>query len=153
MDIRVIIADDQTRLRSSIRRLLEAVPGFSILGEAVDGLSAVKSATDLRPDVVIMDIAMPELNGIEATRQITANHPEVVVLGMSQYLSEAVIRRLFQSGAAGYVSKNRLSDRLVEALQVVTRGEYYLDPDVGSAVLLRDIGDLPRSGRSRVDGK
>lgn len=153
MDIRVVIADDQTRLRNSVRGLLESVPGFRVLGEAADGLAAVKAADAVQPEVVIMDIAMPELNGIEATRLITTKHPGIIILGMSQYLSEEVIRRFLQSGAAGYVSKNQLADRLVEALQVVTRGEYYINPELRSPELLKYLRKLQRSNRDCINGK
>jgi NarL family two-component system response regulator LiaR len=133
--IRVLLAEDHVITRQGIRRLLEDESDFSVVGEAGDGEEAVKMVTQLKPDVVIMDIAMPKLNGIEATRQIKLVHPRTAVLILSAYDDEEYIFALLKAGAAGYLLKNVSGDELTQAVQAVYKGEPVLDPVVARKVM------------------
>jgi len=124
-------------VRESIRQLLEREANFEVIGEAGDGEEAVGMARRLKPDVVIMDISMPNLNGIEATRQIKALHPPAVILILTAYDYEQYIFPLLEAGAAGYLLKDVGSRELIEAIQTVHRGEAVLHPAVARKVMER----------------
>ena len=128
--IRILLADDHTLMRSGIRALLEDEPGLTVIGEAEDGRSAVAQACKLRPDVVIMDIAMPLLNGLEATRQIRQQCPQVRVLILSMHDNEEYIRQVLEAGAMGYILKDAAARELISAIRSVYRGEAVLSPAV-----------------------
>lgn len=114
---RVLIADDQRIFRATIRRKLGGIPGIEIVGEAADGQQAVRVAVELQPDVVLMDIAMPVLNGIEATRRILRECPQTRVVGVSIYDTTGMEEIMRAAGAVAYVPKGRELDALVETLQ------------------------------------
>ena len=122
--IRILLADDHTILRSGIRSLLEDEPGLNVIGEAEDGRTAVSMACQLKPDVVIMDIAMPLLNGLEATRQIKAQCPAVRVLILTMHDNEEYIRQVLEAGAMGYILKDAAARELISAIRSVHRGEF-----------------------------
>jgi two-component system response regulator NreC len=143
--IRILLADDHTILRSGIRSLLEDEPGLSVVGEAEDGRTAVAMACQLRPDVVIMDIAMPLLNGLEATRQIKTQCPGVRVLILSMHDNEEYIRQVLEAGAMGYILKDAAARELISAIRSVYRGEAVLSPAVTRLV----IEDYLRWGGTR----
>ena len=146
--IRILLADDHTILRSGIRSLLEDEPGLSVIGEAEDGRTAVNMACQLKPDVVIMDIAMPLLNGLEATRQIKVQCPGVKVLILSMHDNEEYIRQVLEAGAMGYILKDAAARELINAIQSVYRGEAVLSPAVTRLVIedyLRWGGARPQS--------
>jgi len=143
--IRILLADDHTLVRSGIRSLLEDEPGLSVIGEAEDGRKAVGMACQLKPDVVIMDIAMPLLNGLEATRQIKMQCPEVKVLILSMHDNEEYIRQVLEAGAMGYILKDAAARELISAVQSVYRGEAVLSPAVTRLV----IEDYLRWGGTR----
>lgn len=150
--IRILLADDHTILRSGIRSLLEDEPGLSVIGEAEDGRIAVSMACKLKPDVVIMDIAMPLLNGLEATRQIKIQCPGVKVLILSMHDNEEYIRQVLEAGAMGYILKDAAARELISAIKSVYRGEAVLSPAVTRLV----IEDYLRWGGARpqdeIDG-
>ena len=133
--IRILLVDDHTILRSGIRSLLEDEPGLSVIGEAEDGRTAVSMACQLNPDVVIMDIAMPLLNGLEATRQIKAQCPGVRVLILTMHDNEEYIRQVLEAGAMGYILKDAAARELISAIRSVYRGESVLSPAVTRLVI------------------
>jgi DNA-binding NarL/FixJ family response regulator len=143
--ISILLADDHTLVRSGIRSLLEDEPGLSVIGEAEDGRTAVMMACQLKPDVVIMDIAMPLLNGLEATRQIKMQCPSVKVLILSMHDNEEYIRQVLEAGAMGYILKDAAARELISAIQSVHRGEAVLSPAVTRLV----IEDYLRWGGTR----
>lgn len=134
-NIRVLIVDDHTLFRESLRSLLKAAGGIEIVGEAENGIEAVRKAVQLRPDVVLMDIAMPNLNGLQATRKIKRGNPSVKVLILTMYETEQYIIEMLRSGASGYILKRAAARELVSAIQAVSQGNAYLYPSVAKKVL------------------
>jgi len=135
--IRIVIAEDHVFVREGTRRLLEQVPGFEVVGEAGDGSEAVALVERLRPDVVLIDIAMPGVNGIEATRRIKARQPGTTVLVLTAYDDDQYVFALLEAGAAGYLLKDVRSSQLVEAIRAVHAGEPVLHPVIERKVLQR----------------
>jgi NarL family two-component system response regulator LiaR len=135
--INILLAENHVVVRESIRQLLEHEANFAVIGEASDGEEAVRMARQLKPDVVIMDISMPHLNGIEATKQIKALHPSTVILILTAYDYEQYIFPLLEAGAAGYLLKDIGSRELIEAIHTVHRGEAVLHPAVARKVMER----------------
>ncbi len=133
--IKVLLADDHTVVRDGLRMLLEAQAGIEVVGEAADGREAVHEVSRLGPDVVVMDIAMPELNGIEATRTICegGGAPKVIVLSM-HFQTEYIFRAL-QAGAHGYLVKDSVGAEVVDAIRAVHRGSRYLSQDISESVI------------------
>ncbi len=135
--IQVLIVDDHTIVRSGIRLLLDAEQDIHVTGEAVDGYEALALAEKLHPDVVLMDIAMPGMDGMEATRQIKTRWPEINVLALTMHRSDEYFFELLKSGASGYVLKGAQTSELLQAVRVVGRGEVYLYPTMAGH-LVRD---------------
>jgi len=133
--ISVLLAEDHVITRQGIRRLLEDEEGLTVIGEAGDGEEAVQMVTEMKPDVVIMDIAMPKLNGIEATRQIKLIHPRTGVLILSAYDDDEYVFALLKVGAAGYLLKNVSGDELSRAIRAVYKGEPVLDSIIARKVM------------------
>jgi NarL family two-component system response regulator LiaR len=134
-NISIILGEDHLITRQGIRRLLEDEKGFTILGEASNGEEAVEMVSEMKPDVVIMDIAMPKLNGIEATRQIKLTHPRTGVLILSAYDDDEYVFALLKAGAAGYLLKSVSGDELVRAVKAIHKGEPVLDPVIAKKVM------------------
>jgi two-component system response regulator NreC len=126
--IRVLIADDHTIVRSGVRLLLDAEPGFLVVGEAVDGQEALAKIEKLHPEVVLMDISMPGMGGLEATRYIKARWPEINILVLTMHCSDEYFLEMLKAGASGYVLKVAHPDELVQAVRVVGHGEMYIYP-------------------------
>jgi len=147
--ISVLLAEDHVITRQGIRRLLEDAKGLTVIGEAGDGEEAVQMVTEMHPDVVIMDIAMPKLNGIEATRQIKLICPNTAVLILSAYDDDEYVFGLVEAGAAGYLLKTASGDELTHAIRAVHKGEPVLDPIIARKVLnrLRFPGKIRRGAR------
>ena len=133
--IRVLLADDHTIVRRSLRSLLEAEGTIEVIGEAQDGREAVEKVGQLLPDVVLMDIAMSGLNGLEATRQIKKLFPQVAVLILTMYTTEEYILQSLQAGASGYVVKQAAPTELVLAIQAVSRGDIFLSPSISRGII------------------
>jgi DNA-binding NarL/FixJ family response regulator len=133
--IRILLADDHAVVRQGFRMILGAQPEMEIVGEAGNGREAVEAAEKLRPDVVVMDVAMPELNGIEATRRITTTAPHTRILALSMHKDSVYVREVLRAGARGYLLKDAPAGDLVAAVRAVASGEGYLSPAVSNAVL------------------
>lgn len=136
-ETRAILADDHTVIRSGLRLLLERQPGLTVVGEAANGREAVDLAEELKPDVAVLDIAMPHLNGIEATRQIVARNPAVSVLILSMHSDEGYVIRALQAGAKAYLLKDSAEADLISAIVAVRDGKSFFSPAV-SRLLLED---------------
>ena len=136
--IRVLLVDDHTILRIGLRAFLRYHDDIQVIGEAQDGAEALARVAELRPDIVLMDIAMPGVNGIEATRQIRAQYPETRVLILSQYEDPQYVLPLLRAGASGYIPKDALGTDLLAALRRVAKGETFLCPSVAK-VLAEEI--------------
>ncbi|WP_405949573.1 response regulator transcription factor [Streptomyces prunicolor] len=128
--IRVLIADDQQMVRQGFTVLLNAQPGIEVVGQAVDGLDAVAKVAELAPDVVLMDIRMPELGGIEATRRITVATPQIKVLVLTTFDLDEYVYEALRAGASGFLLKDASADQLAEAVRVVAAGDALLAPGV-----------------------
>jgi two-component system, NarL family, response regulator NreC len=131
MSIRILLADDHTLMRQGLRHILESHADLEIVAESESGIEAVESARQLKPDVAIVDVAMKELNGIEATAQILKHSPHTAVLMLSMYSDERYVLRAVKAGARGYVLKNSAGDELVQAIHAVEKGMAYFSPAVG----------------------
>jgi len=135
--VRILLADDHNLLREGLRLLLERQPEFVVVGEAGNGREAVRLAEELQPDVVVMDIAMPELNGIEATLRIVNGLPRTSVLILSMHHDESYVARALKAGARGYLLKDSLKSDLLNAVLAVTEGRSFFSPKV-SRILQED---------------
>ena len=135
---RVLIAEDHKMMREGLRSLLEERLGFECVAEANDGEEAVVKAGEFHPDIVIMDIALPNLNGIEATRQIKSQHPEIEVVVVSMYATRNYVLQVLQAGASAYLLKDSAFDDLAAALAVVGKGGMYLSPAITTASALKN---------------
>jgi len=134
-NIRVLLVDDHAILREGIRYLLSASGQVDVVGEAEDGLQAVEMVEKLKPDAVLMDIAMPRMNGIEATAELKKRHPNLPILILSMYDSEEYVLPILKAGASGYVLKRAAAQELVSALKAVVAGQVILHPDVARTVM------------------
>lgn len=133
--VRVLLADDHTLVRAGLRKLLEAMPEVEVVGEASDGLALLALAAQLRPALVLMDIAMPGLNGLEATARLARQSPDIRVLILSMHQNEEYVRQALRHGAAGYLLKDAAPMELDLAIRAVLRGETYLSPAVSRGVV------------------
>ncbi len=149
MSIRILIADDHQMLREGLRAILEKDENLEIVGEASDGRTAVEMARRLLPDVVAMDISMPDLNGVEATRQIKAEDPAVKVIALSRHSDKRYVHRMLAAGASGYVLKSGAYDELRRAVEAVSKGDNYLSARITGLVIdahVRAVAEPHSSG-------
>ncbi len=133
--IRIILADDHALVRQGFRMILAAQPDMEIVGEAGNGREAVELAEKLKPDLVVMDVTMPELNGIEATRRLATSTPRTRVLALSMHKDSVYVREILRAGARGYLLKDSVDADLLAAVRSVANGDGYLSPGVSDAVL------------------
>lgn len=133
--IRVLIADDHPVVLTGLQTLLARDPDVEVVAQARDGQEAVRKALDLRPDVLILDISMPKMNGIQALQQIRRSLPEVRALVLSMYRSNEMVRSALRAGASGYVLKDNELENLTDVVQAVHRGEPYLSPSIARVVI------------------
>jgi two-component system, NarL family, response regulator NreC len=134
---RVLLADDHRLMRSGLRLVIERHPDFTVVGEADDGRQAVAMAESLKPDVIVMDIGMPSLNGIEAARQISEKQPEIAIVMLSMHSDEGYVLRALKAGARAYLLKDSAEEDLTQAIEAVRDGKSFFSPAV-SRVLLQD---------------
>jgi DNA-binding NarL/FixJ family response regulator len=132
---RVLLAEDHILVRQGFRRILEDDPGITVVGEARTGLEAIEQCKELKPDVVVMDLSMPELGGLEATAEILKADPQIKILILSMYSNEAYVRKAFELGAKGYILKNAIEVDLTRAIMALAEGQAYFSPGVSHIVL------------------
>lgn len=151
--IRVLVADDHTIVREGVRILLEAQPDIEVVGEAADGQEALARVRELQPDIVLIDIAMPNLNGLEATRAIKRDYPNVQTIALTMYESDEYFFQILNAGASGYILKKAASADLLSAIRAVYAGEVFLYPSVARR-LVSDYLSRVKSGeeKSSYDG-
>jgi len=149
--IRVLLADDHVLVRQGIRQFLEDEKDIQVIAEAGDGTEAIRLALEHRPDVVVLDIRMPEVTGVEATRRIKSQCPEVRVLILTAYDDDPYVFALLQAGADGYVLKTSSADELVRAVRAVHRGSSALSPEVASKVIRQMASGRPGGAAGQVE--
>jgi DNA-binding NarL/FixJ family response regulator len=133
--LRLLIADDHTLVRQGLRRILEGQQGWEVVAETGDGREAVRLAAELRPDVVLLDIAMPHLNGVEAMQQIERRVPGVRVLVLSMYSDEAYVTRAIRAGASGYLLKDSADTDLIKGITAVAQGKSFFSPAAARVIV------------------
>jgi two-component system response regulator NreC len=148
MKIRILLADDHTILRIGLKMMLNAQPNMEVVGEAQDGHQAIDEAQRLQPDIVLMDITMPEMNGIEATRQIKRLNPNIKILILTMHKQEEYVFLALQAGASGYMLKEATDTELITAIHVIKSGQFYLSPTAQS-VVVGDYLQKVRAGEER----
>ena len=153
--VRVLLAEDHTLVRAGFRALLEKLEGLQVIGEVSDGLDALRIAKEIQPDVVLMDIAMPEMNGLEATKRIRQECPNTKVLVLSMYTNEEYLKEALRAGAAGYLLKDADRAELELAIKTVCRGEPYLTAAVAKFTVdaYYRQGDQHTGPLSRLTGR
>ena len=134
--MKVLIVDDHGIVRQGLRALIRKRSDVEVVGKAEDGKAAIDLASKLAPDVVIMDVTMPNLNGADATRAITRKNPNTKVIALSMHADETIVREMFKAGACGYVLKSYLFDELDKSLEAIKKGKHYMSPHI--AVLIRE---------------
>lgn len=135
MSVRVILADDHRIMRQGLRALLESEHDIEVVNEADNGRRTVQLAREMRPDVIVMDLTMPDLNGIEATRQIVADDPGIKVLALSMHSDKRFVAGVLGAGASGYLLKDCALEELVRAIRVVVAGQVYLSPGIAGVMV------------------
>lgn len=148
MPIRVLLADDHRMMREGLKALLEKTNRVIVVDEAEDGKSTVSLAEKRMPNVIVMDVAMPGLNGIEATRKIRKSNPNARVIALSGHADRRLVSEMLKAGASGYVLKSRASDELVHAIDEVMQGRTYLSPEVTQGVVDTYVRNTPKSGEN-----
>ncbi len=126
--LRIMLAEDHLTVREGIKLLINSQPDMQVIGEVGDGIAAVREAQKLTPDIVVMDVSMPKLNGLKATRKLKTASPDVKILTLTRYTDDAYLQQLIQSGASGYVLKQSAPTELIRAIRTVADGKNYLDP-------------------------
>jgi two-component system response regulator NreC len=143
--IRVLIADDHTIVRSGVHLLLETEPDFVVVGEALNGKEAIQLAESLKPDLVLMDIAMPEVDGLEATRQIKENCPEINILVLTMHRSDEYFLEILKAGASGYILKTAETEELLQAARATARGDVFLNPGMAKKLLSEYLSQMDKA--------
>ncbi len=147
--IRVMLVDDHTMVREALRVVLERDGGMVVVGEVGDGETALRLASELNPEIVVMDVALPGLSGIDATRQLRTKHPHIKVLGLSTYIDRRVVQQMLDAGAAGYITKSAAGGDLRKGILALVAGRTYVCSDV--AALLADSWRNRPQGASHSD--
>jgi len=151
-ELRILLADDHEVVRQGTRMLIEKQEGWNVCGEAVDGRSAVAMAEMLRPDVVVMDIGMPELNGLDAARQIKRALPKTEVLIFTGEETDQLIHEVFAAGARSYILKNEIGEHLVEAIRALGEHKHYFTSHISEVVFARYLNGASGAGKDKTEG-
>ena len=144
--VRIVLADDHTILRTGLRLLLERESEFIVVGEAADGRSAIEVVEQQSPQVVVMDVAMPNLNGIEATARILSSHPKTAVIVLSMHSDESYVLRALKAGARGYLLKDSAEADLIKAVRTVITGRSFFSPAIGNMLVEDYIREIRERG-------
>ena len=144
MTVRILIADDHKILREGLKSLLEKQPEFAVVAEAQDGLSAISAAKKHKPDIAILDIGMPDLNGIEVTRRIRSELAETRVIALSMHADRRFVMGILEAGANGYLLKDSAFAELITAVTAVAKGKMYLSPSIAETVVKNSLEKLDR---------
>ena len=151
--IRILLADDHALFREGLKSLLESEPDFRVIGEASDGREALRAALEVRPDVILMDIQMPGLDGVEATKEILREDPEAKVVMLTMYRQDAYVFEAVKAGARGYLLKDASAQELIDAIRRVYSGEVLLDAELAERII-QDFhakeGEIPKSRRAEL---
>lgn len=148
-NLKLLLGDDHTLVRQGLRKILEARPEWEVIAEVGDGREAIRQTVALKPDVAVLDVGMPLLNGIDATQQIVKRVPETRVLVLSMHSDEAYVTRAMQAGASGYMLKDSLGEELIKGVELVASGQAYFSPSI-ARLMLDDYTRLV-SGKNVVD--
>lgn len=151
--MKIIIADDYGIVRQGLKSLIEKEDDLEVIGEAENGTKAVQMAEQLKPDMVIMDITMPDMNGIDATKRIISENPKVKIIALSMHSNKRFVTEMLQAGAVGYVLKSYLFDELVRAIKAAEKGQRYLSPRITNVLVEDYIGDSSKEGGNRENIK
>lgn len=135
MSIKILLADDHKIIREGLVSLLEQSPGMQVVGQAANGREAMQIARRCRPDIIVMDVSMPELNGMEATSQLIAELPDTKIIALSMHSDKRFVAGMLKAGASGYLLKNAAFDELVDAINTVCANETYLSPKIAAVVI------------------
>jgi DNA-binding NarL/FixJ family response regulator len=148
MSTRIIIADDHTIVRHGLAKLIEAEEDMEVIAQTENGISTVELARELSPDIVVMDVAMPDLNGIDATQQILRENPKVRVLALSMHSGKKFVIAMLQAGAMGYLLKDCALEELISAIRTVIEGKTYLSPSITDIVIQNYVRNIDQQGDS-----
>jgi len=140
MSIRIVLADDHTIVRQGLRNLLEAHSDYRVIAEAEDGKSAIQLTNNLLPDLVIMDITMPDINGIDAARQISDRHPNIKIIALSMHSDRRFVTEMLDAGASGYLLKDCALEELTHAIQAVLSDQVYVSPAIAN-IVIQDLNE------------
>ena len=135
MTIRILLADDHIMFRQGLCAMLNEHPEMEVVGEAEDGTAAIKLTRELKPDLIVMDVDMPKMNGIDAARRILPEMPDIKLIALSTYLKKAFILEMFKAGASGYILKEQAFDELIQAIETVISGETYLSTKAANIIV------------------
>src|SRR5512134_2601524 len=150
MCIRILLADDHGVIRAGLRALLEGFPDMTVVGEASDGGEAIAKAFELKPTIVLMDVSMPNIGGIEATRQLLQREPGMRILILTVHEDESLLKEIIRAGAAGYIVKRAAQEDLIHAIRVVARGDLYVHPTM-TRMLFNEPAKAATPGGSEVE--
>ncbi|MBN2590233.1 MAG: response regulator transcription factor [Sedimentisphaerales bacterium] len=146
--MKVLIADDHSIVREGLKSLIDKQKSMQVVGEAEDGQKAIDLTRELSPDIVIMDISMPNLNGIEATREILRHKPQIKIIILSMYTDKHIVKESLEAGAQGYILKSNLLDELLNAIKAIKANERYLSPRI-TGIVVEDYINLKANGKTK----
>lgn len=148
--LRILLADDHKIVRDGLRLLIDGQHDMHVVGEAADGREALRLARDLNPDVVVMDLSMPRLNGLQATSGLKAEFPQIKVVALTAHEDESYLSQLCKAGATGYVLKRSAGEELIRAISAVAKGELYFEPALASKALARQVSGSAGAGETPI---
>ena len=140
---RILLADDHRIVRDGLRLLINGQPDMLVVGEAADGKEALKQARTLKPDIVVMDLSMPELNGLQATQLLKSERPDLKIIALTAHEDETYLAQLCKAGASGYVLKRSAGEELIQAIGLVAKGGVYFEPGLAGKALIRQVTAAP----------